>query len=421
MLLGFNAYAATKNVVPRNDQEGQLGTRTKQWGSVVATGAVIRNVEVSTLTEVRQIRFVGTTATQTTPMTQNTTFFVNASSASYVGVINESTNPVDWSMLKNVPAGFADGADALGGGLPLPEGATNYIQHSTVATSGVMNITSGTVSNLNVGTGLSIFPSGSITFNGGGNLINNVGNFDFRTVGDFHFGYGNNNFVTHFGDTGQDANIHLTGSYGRNTENVGARFHSNSLAGETTPQMILSTGSTVLFGVYVSSIDIGVPVTVPSMTVTGDMRITGLYRGDGSALTGISAGSTGFSTKTYTFLAGGDVFLATNTFSPLGLSDTVSKSTWNIIDVRSEVTYKDTNNSIRFQLAWSTALTGGYNSWTYVTPQVEIATGNTYSNWISTAFIIKPDVRFALHCTTAGSNTASQYRWKMRYWAQDEP
>jgi len=102
MLLGFNAYAATKNVVPRNDQEGQLGTRTKQWGSVVATGAVIRNVEVSTLTEVRQIRFVGTTATQTTPMTQNTTFFVNASSASYVGVINESTNPVDWSMLQGL-------------------------------------------------------------------------------------------------------------------------------------------------------------------------------------------------------------------------------------------------------------------------------------------------------------------------------
>jgi len=31
------------------------------------------------------------------------------------GVINTPTNPVDWTMLKNVPAGFADGADDVGG------------------------------------------------------------------------------------------------------------------------------------------------------------------------------------------------------------------------------------------------------------------------------------------------------------------
>ena len=31
------------------------------------------------------------------------------------GVINTSTNPVDWTMLKNVPSGFADGSDAEGG------------------------------------------------------------------------------------------------------------------------------------------------------------------------------------------------------------------------------------------------------------------------------------------------------------------
>jgi hypothetical protein len=30
------------------------------------------------------------------------------------GVINTSTNPVDWSKLKNVPAGFADGTDDTG-------------------------------------------------------------------------------------------------------------------------------------------------------------------------------------------------------------------------------------------------------------------------------------------------------------------
>ena len=31
------------------------------------------------------------------------------------GTINASTNPVDWTQLKNVPAGFADGVDASGG------------------------------------------------------------------------------------------------------------------------------------------------------------------------------------------------------------------------------------------------------------------------------------------------------------------
>ena len=34
-----------------------------------------------------------------------------------VGTINTSTNPVDWTRLKGVPAGFADGADSTG---PLP-------------------------------------------------------------------------------------------------------------------------------------------------------------------------------------------------------------------------------------------------------------------------------------------------------------
>ncbi len=34
---------------------------------------------------------------------------------SATGVVNSPSNPVDWSMLKNVPAGFADGTDAEGG------------------------------------------------------------------------------------------------------------------------------------------------------------------------------------------------------------------------------------------------------------------------------------------------------------------
>lgn len=40
---------------------------------------------------------------------------------SQTGTINTSTNPVDWSQLKNVPAAFSDGTDDLGGGQPVVE------------------------------------------------------------------------------------------------------------------------------------------------------------------------------------------------------------------------------------------------------------------------------------------------------------
>lgn len=40
------------------------------------------------------------------------TYFAKKSTLSSSGTINNSGNPVDWSKLKNVPAGFADGSDA---------------------------------------------------------------------------------------------------------------------------------------------------------------------------------------------------------------------------------------------------------------------------------------------------------------------
>ncbi|MBI4397057.1 MAG: hypothetical protein HY548_08185 [Elusimicrobia bacterium] len=40
---------------------------------------------------------------------------------SQIGTINTSTNPVDWSQLKNVPAGFTDGSDNIGAALVVEE------------------------------------------------------------------------------------------------------------------------------------------------------------------------------------------------------------------------------------------------------------------------------------------------------------
>lgn len=159
------------------------------------------------------------------------------------------------------------------------------------------------------------------------------------------------------------------------------------------------------------------------LTVGGNVTATA-FSGNGSALTNLPATETvSPSTKTYTFIGDGDVVTSTQSFSPLGLSDSVSKSTWNVIDVMAAVTHVGDTQSTRFRLAWSTALTGGHNNWSYVTPQVEITTGNNYSNWISTAFRIVPNTHFSLHCTTAPviGTIPSQFRFKMRYWAEDEP
>ncbi|MGD9140317.1 MAG: hypothetical protein PVJ42_02130 [bacterium] len=41
--------------------------------------------------------------------------YATADALSGIGTINDPSNPVDWSQLKNVPAGFADGSDEAGG------------------------------------------------------------------------------------------------------------------------------------------------------------------------------------------------------------------------------------------------------------------------------------------------------------------
>lgn len=52
------------------------------------------------------------------------------------GVINTSTNPVDWSKLKSVPAGFADGVDNTGGGggttIVVQDGGATIVETSTI-------------------------------------------------------------------------------------------------------------------------------------------------------------------------------------------------------------------------------------------------------------------------------------------------
>lgn len=92
------------------------------YGVVRSTGLIMRNLSPGVMYVVAGSSVVETAAT---------------------GVINVSTNPVDWTLLKNVPAGFADGVDATGG-VSVNESATtnaDFDDNEPVAVSNNVNVT----------------------------------------------------------------------------------------------------------------------------------------------------------------------------------------------------------------------------------------------------------------------------------------
>jgi hypothetical protein len=88
------------------------------------------------------------------PTTQAELDSVTAALAA-AGTINAATNPVDWTQLKNVPAGFADGTDA-GGGVSdhgALAGLTDDDHAQYLLTDGVRNATNGFAVTGTFGTG----------------------------------------------------------------------------------------------------------------------------------------------------------------------------------------------------------------------------------------------------------------------------
>lgn len=69
-----------------------------------------------------------------------TEVLLSTQASATTGVINTSTNPVDWSNLKNVPAGFADGVDNTGGGggttIVIQDNAATVVETSTINFNG---------------------------------------------------------------------------------------------------------------------------------------------------------------------------------------------------------------------------------------------------------------------------------------------
>lgn len=73
---------------------------------------------------------VGSTPVVTTYDLQITTTIYGT-----VGVINTPTNPLEWTQLKNVPAGFADGVDASAAGAGGGMNWQNLVNNSTIPTT----------------------------------------------------------------------------------------------------------------------------------------------------------------------------------------------------------------------------------------------------------------------------------------------
>src|SRR3990167_4726944 len=136
---------------------------------------------------------------------------------------------------------------------------------------------------------------------------------------------------------------------------------------------------------------------------------------DGSVQTTSNA-----STYTYTLGSGGDVGVATTPFIAIpGAYATVGRSTWNITAIQAFNLSVSTFGSSFYRIALSTSNTR-ISSFTYISPQVEVSTGSSYSSYTSTSIVINSDFSIALHVmessTTAGSSSAGEYGIKLEYW-----
>lgn len=126
-----------------------------------------------------------------------------------------------------------------------------------------------------------------------------------------------------------------------------------------------------------------------------------------------------YTTFTYHFVSGGDVFLATNTFIPIsGMFDSVDKSTFGVFEIQAFTIFPSTIGSTMFRLAKTTSTNVG-TPFTLLSSTAEVTANNKYSNWVSTSFYLYPNDVFSVHITSVQSGPglqASEYGFKFRYW-----
>ncbi|MBI2832104.1 MAG: hypothetical protein HYX79_07600 [Chloroflexi bacterium] len=115
----------------------------------------------------------------------NASDYTLRSSLSIPGTINQVTNPVDWSMLKNVPAGIADGVDDTGGGAASNADtldnldSVQFLRSDTSATFASGTLTMGAGTTLALGNSTVTKSNTSLVMNMNADLLDGLNGIQF--------------------------------------------------------------------------------------------------------------------------------------------------------------------------------------------------------------------------------------------------
>ena len=136
--------------------------------------------------------------------------------------------------------------------------------------------------------------------------------------------------------------------------------------------------------------------------------------------TGAAGGVNGISTFTWVLKAGGDVYLATNSFIPIpGSVGVVGKSTINVFEVQPFTLYGSSVGWTSFNVAICTQTLGFATTWYYGILNSTVGVNTKFGVWTSTVTSWYPNWSFALHTTsvtTAPGASAAEYGMKIRGW-----
>lgn len=179
-----------------------------------------------------------------------------------------------------------------------------------------------------------------------------------------------------------------------------------------------------------SYIDTGYNVGIGTRSPTTKLEVIGnvkadYFVGNGSLLTGISAGSA-TSTMTFTLRGGADVFTASTTFAPVaGAVETIDQSTITITGVKCFTIVGSTVSATTFNIARSTdttATTVSTPKYSYLfnTP-ISVSAGSNYSQWVvpdNNATYSTLPYSLALHIISSPATGAmpAEYGCIVRFW-----
>ena len=266
------------------------------------------------------------------------------------GVINTSTNPVDWTLLKNVPAGFADGVDNTGGGggatITVQDGGSTVVETSTInANADQFVITDDS------GKALFTLNSASVTLQGntlGGDISGTLSAVVVANDSHAHTGAtlsgidisDDTNATANNGVTLTGDNFSVDWSSGISRSDVAAGYQPLDATLTDLAAAPLSEDNSIAVGaiaagllpsdVISSSISVGA-VGIAQLSATGSPSATTFLRGDNTWATATGSGSSIYPASSTAYFPFG---LQTSTIEVTGSGNPVISSTYTQLSIQ---------------------------------------------------------------------------------------